>query len=212
MGALHWDHNAYYQRLLMRHLPRPCRRVLDVGCGAGSFAAVLAARAEHVDALDRSPAMIEQARLVAPANVSCHLADVLIEPLPEAHYDAIVSNTALHHMELGQALPRLARALRPGGVLAVVALPRIDLPRELPVEACGAIGERLFGAAFAILRATTGGRWCAIEGSHATMPVVDGTLTTRQVRRQASALLPGAQVRRLVFWRYLLLWHKPADS
>jgi hypothetical protein len=37
-------------------------------------------------------------------------------------------------------------------------------------------------------------------------------LTTHQVRRQASALLPGAQVRRLLFWRYLLLWRKPVDS
>ena len=34
MGALGWDHNAYYEQLLMRQLPRPCRRVLDVGCGA----------------------------------------------------------------------------------------------------------------------------------------------------------------------------------
>jgi hypothetical protein len=102
--------------------------------------------------------------------------------------------------------------LRPGGVLAVVALPRVDLPRELPAEACAAIGERLFGAAFALLRATTSGRWFAIEHSHAIMPMLDGSLTTRQVRRQASALLPGAQVRRLVFWRYSLLWRKPADS
>ena len=156
--------------------------------------------------------MIDQARLVAPPNVTCLLADVLREPLPAAHYDAIVSNTALHHMQLDEALPRLARALRPGGVLAVVALPRIDLPRELPAEVCGAVGERLLGAAFAILRATVGGRWCAIEASHAIMPVLDGTLTTREVRRQASALLPGAKVRRLVFWRYSLLWRKPAES
>jgi len=212
MGALSWDHNAYYERMLMRQLPWRCRRVLDVGCGAGSLAAALASRADHVDALDRSPAMIEQARLVAPANVSCRLADVLLETLPAAHYDAIVSNTALHHMPLDEVLPRLARALRPGGVLAVVALPRTDLPRELPAEACAAIGELLFGTAFAILRATAGGRWCAIEPSHAIMPMLDGSLTTRQVRRQASALLPGAQVRRLVFWRYSLQWRKPADS
>src|ERR1039457_293442 len=48
MNALDWDHNAYYHRLLLRHLPRPCNRVLDVGCGAGAFAVELAKRAEHV--------------------------------------------------------------------------------------------------------------------------------------------------------------------
>ncbi len=77
MNALDWDHNAYYHRLLLRHLPRPCDRVLDVGCGAGAFAVELARRAVHVDALDRSPAMIEEAERVAPPNVTCILADVL---------------------------------------------------------------------------------------------------------------------------------------
>jgi SAM-dependent methyltransferase len=212
MSALDWDHNAYYQRLLLRYLPRPCSQVLDVGCGAGAFAAELATRSEHVDALDRSPAMIDLARLVTPSNVTCLLSDVLLEPLPDAHYDAIVSNTALHHMQLDRVLPRLARALRPGGILAVVALPRTDMPRELPAEVCAAIGQRVLGAGFAVLRASRGGGCYGMEPSHAIMPVVGGSLTTRQVRQEAAALLPGAQVRRLVFWRYLLLWRKPGDG
>ena len=36
MAVLDWDHNAYYHRLLLRQMPQPCRRVLDVGCGAGA--------------------------------------------------------------------------------------------------------------------------------------------------------------------------------
>jgi ubiquinone/menaquinone biosynthesis C-methylase UbiE len=91
-STLDWDHNAYYQRLLLRHLPRPCNRVLDAGCGAGAFAVELAKRARHVDAPDRSPAMIEEARRVAPPNVTCIWADLLQEPLPDAGYDAIVSS------------------------------------------------------------------------------------------------------------------------
>jgi hypothetical protein len=39
--------------------------------------------------------------------------------------------------------------------------------------------------------------------------VLSPALTTRQVRQHATRALPGAQVRRLIFWRYLLLWHKP---
>jgi hypothetical protein len=173
----------------------------------------LAKRAEHVDALDRSPAMIEQAKRVAPPNVTCILADVLHEPLPDARYDAIVSISALHHTPLEEVLPRLAGALRPGGVLAAAALPRGDLPQELPAELTAVIGHRLFGAAFAILRASGHGRWYAKDPHHALMPVVlDPSLTTRQVRQQASALLPGAQVSRLVFWRYFLLWQKPVST
>jgi len=213
VSALDWDHNAYYHRLLLRHLPCPCERVLEVGCGAGAFAVKLAKRAEHVDALDRSPAMIRQASRVAPPNVRCMLADLLQARLPDARYDAIVSISALHHIPLREALLRLAGALRPGGVLAVAALPRSDLLRELPAELTAAIGHRLFGTAFAILRTFGGGHWYALEPNRAVMPVVlDPSLTTRQVRQQASALLPGARVRRLVFWRYFLLWQKPAET
>src|SRR5260370_42492690 len=68
MNALDWDHNAYYHRLLLRHLPRPCNRVLDVGCGAGAFAVELAKRAEHVHAIDRSPALHQVAKTVTPPN------------------------------------------------------------------------------------------------------------------------------------------------
>jgi hypothetical protein len=94
-----------------------------------------------------------------------------------------------------------------------VALPRGDLPQELPTELTAAIGHRLFGAAFAILRACGRRRWYAKELNHIIMPVVlDPLLTTRQVRQQASALLPGAHVRRLVFWRYFVLWQKPIQT
>jgi SAM-dependent methyltransferase len=144
-----------------------------------------------------------------PANVRCILADVLAEPLPDDTYDAIVSVTALHHLPLEKALPRLARALRPGGILAAVALPRTDLPRELPVELAGAVGHRALGATFKGLRAAGGRDWLAIPEGHDLMPVADADLTTRQVRQRAAALLPGAQVRRLVFWRYLLRWRRP---
>src|SRR5258708_30112070 len=132
MRLLDWDHNAYYHRLLIRQLPSPCTRVLDVGCGAGAFAAELARRVEHVDALDRSLAMIEAARQMTPANVTCILSDVMRDPLPAERYDAIVSVTALHHLPIDDALRRLSPALRPGGVLPPVALPRPDLVPELP--------------------------------------------------------------------------------
>jgi 2-polyprenyl-3-methyl-5-hydroxy-6-metoxy-1,4-benzoquinol methylase len=78
-------------------MPQPCRRVLDVGCGAGSFAARLAQRNERVDALDRFAEMIEEARRGTPNNVNCVLADVLADSLPGKDYDAIFSISALHH-------------------------------------------------------------------------------------------------------------------
>jgi SAM-dependent methyltransferase len=210
VSRLEWDHNAYYQRLLLSQLPRRCGRVLDVGCGAGAFAARLADRVEHVDAVDRSATMVEAARRRAPANVTCIHADVLKLSLPAYHYDAIVSITALHHVPLADALRHLAPALRPGGVLAAVVLPRLDLPREVLIETVAAAANRVFGAVFAALRATGRGDWYRLELIHAIMPtVVDPPLTTRRAREVAAATLPSSQVRRLLFWRYLLLWRRP---
>jgi SAM-dependent methyltransferase len=207
---LAWDHNAYYQRILLRQLPPRYGRVLDVGCGAGAFAARLAERAGHVDAVDKSAAMIEAARRRAPANVTCSRADVMELALPAEHYDAIVSITALHHVPLADALRRLAPALRPGGVLAAVVLPRVDLPREAPTEIVAAAANRAFGAAFAALRAARLGGWYGLDPVNEAMPVVlDPALTTRRARDVAAATLPGARVRRLLFWRYLLVWRRP---
>jgi SAM-dependent methyltransferase len=212
MSLLAWNHNSYYHHLLARHLPRSCEHVLDVGCGAGAFAAELAQQVRHVDAIDSSPVMIEVAKQVTPNNVTCILGDVMHETLPAERYDAIVSVTALHHLPLEDALRRLSSALRPGGVIAAVALPRPDLARELPVEVVAAAGHRLLGVAFAALRASGGGSWYRRDSTREEMPkVLDPPLTTREVRQRATATLPGARVRRLVFWRYFLRWQKPAD-
>jgi ubiquinone/menaquinone biosynthesis C-methylase UbiE len=213
VDRLAWDHNAYYQRVPLNQLPRRCERVLDVGCGAGAFAARLAGRAGHVDAVDKSAAMIEAAKRRTPANVTCILADVMELPLPTEHYDAIVSITALHHLPLVDALRHLAPALRPGGVLAAVVLPRSDLPREAPAEIVAAATNRAFGALFAALRTTGCGSWYGLDATHEAMPkVIDPPLTTRQAREVSAATLPCCHVRRLLFWRYLLLWRRPLEA
>lgn len=210
-SVLDWDHNAYYHRVLLGYLPPRRQRVLDVGCGAGGFAVELAQRSDHVDAVDRSAAMVAEARRRTPVNVNCVEGDVLTDALPATDYDAIVSICALHHMPLEAALPRLADALRPGGVLAAIALPRTDLRNEWAHELSAGVGHRALGLRFLAAGFLGTGPGFAKEPDHDAMPMVlDPPLTTREVATQAATLLPGAHVRRLIFWRYLLVWQKPA--
>jgi SAM-dependent methyltransferase len=203
------DHNAWYHRLLLRQVPPGTSRVLDVGCGAGALARELARRVDRVDALDRDPAMVALARRGAPAGLTVIEGDALTVDLPAGGYDAVLSLSSLHHLPLRSALQRMAGWLRPGGVLAAVALPRTDLPAELPVELAAAVGHRALGTAVSAGRALTGRPLLARAPEHAAMPVREPELTTRQVRSAAEQVLPGVRVRRLVFWRYLLTWTSP---
>ena len=207
-----WDHNSWYHRLLLRELPEGAQRVLDVGCGAGALARRLAATVPQVDGVDRSPEMVAAARRLSPPNCSFEVGDALTLDVAPGSYDAVVSSAVLHHLPLAEALPRMAGWLRPGGVLAAVALPRTDLPRDLPVELAAFAGHQALGLAFSAARPLTGAALHRHEATHDAMPVARPELTTRDVRAAAGAVLPGARVRRLLFWRYLLVWEKPAGA
>jgi predicted TPR repeat methyltransferase len=54
-----WNHNNHYHGFLLQHAPSHCAEALGIGCGTGVFARLLAARADHVLALDLSPNMIQ---------------------------------------------------------------------------------------------------------------------------------------------------------
>lgn len=114
-------------------LPRGSR-VLDVGCGIGGSARILA-RAYGFDVLgiSISPGQIERARALTPADLpQCRFAvmDALALDLPESSFDAVWSVEAGPHMPDKQRYAdELLRVLRPGGLLAVA-----DWNRRDPVE------------------------------------------------------------------------------
>lgn len=103
-------------------------RVLDVfaGTGTGTIpAAQLAGPDGHVDALDRSSAMLDLAEGKAEAlglgNVSFHCADPA-RWAPEAPYDAVVSCYGVFLLDdMDADMDRIVRMLRPGGRTALSA-------------------------------------------------------------------------------------------
>lgn len=203
---LWWDHNAHYHRWLLRQLPARCGRVLDVGCGSGRLACRIASSTgAHVDALDRSPVMIEQARARCPgvATVRWLEGDVLDPrtPLATGAYDAVTAVSSLHHLPLAAAVDRLAHLLRPGGVLAVVGHYR---PATLSDHALVLVALQANALAGVGLAA----RGRAGKPDDYGMPVLPPSTTLREVRVVVDDRLPGARLRRGLYWRYLLTWRR----
>ena len=104
--------------------------VLDVGCGIGGSARILA-RDYGLDVLgiSISPAQIARAQALTPADLSCRFAvmDALELEVPDSSFDAVWSVEACPHMPDKQRYAdELLRVLRPGGLLAVADWNRRD--------------------------------------------------------------------------------------
>lgn len=112
--------------ILSRARPTNGERVLDVGAGSGLLALRVAARVEHVTAVDSSPAVCRllaaNARELGIANVDVVHADARKLPLPNSSIDLALSNYCLHHISDADkllALREVSRVLRPGGRLVL---------------------------------------------------------------------------------------------
>ena len=108
----------------------PGSRVLDVGCGIGGSARILA-RDYGLDVLgiSISPGQIRRAQELTPKGLSCRFAvmDALNLQLSEGSFDAVWSVEAGPHMPDKQRYAdELLRVLRPGGLLAVADWNRRD--------------------------------------------------------------------------------------
>jgi biotin biosynthesis protein BioC len=115
--------------LLLSHLPStPFTRVLDAGCGPGSYSRHWREQGSEVTALDLSADMLRQAEFKQSAHHYL-LADIEDIPLPDGGFDLVWSNLAVQWCnDIRLALNELYRQLRPGGVLAFTTLTAGSLP------------------------------------------------------------------------------------
>ncbi|MGW2598815.1 class I SAM-dependent methyltransferase [Streptomyces klenkii] len=198
-----WDHNAHYHRWIMRQLPRRFGSALDVGSGSGDLARLLASRAGRVHGIDADPAIVARARelTVPDAAVSFTAGDALSET-PPGPYDVITCVATVHHLPFSDALTSFRRHLAPGGTLVIVGVTRART-----------LGDHLLGAAAIPLNVAMA--WYKNRGREAprpvsmTAPTRPATMTFQDVVRDTHHALPGARLRRRLFWRYTLVWRQP---
>jgi SAM-dependent methyltransferase len=140
----------------------PGARVLDVGCGAGTNAVVLAELGHEVDALDFSAAALRRCSDLARArNVASRVhtirADMVAHDYPRDHYDLVIAIGSLQNLvttddaePLAGIIERIKAATRAGGHHAflitadvhALALPRSKNANALTEAECRAAWGR----------------------------------------------------------------------
>ena len=182
-----------HEAWLLAQLPRGRGSALEIGCGAGTIAQRLATSFDRVTAIDVSPAMIAEAQRRAPS-IDFVCAD-MFEFLRDraSAYDCIVTISTLHHVDFGDALRAMARALRPGGRLLALDV----MHRRNPLLDAVALALSFRFTSWTLRKAF----WR--HGRNETY------LTIEEARRVAQRELPGADVRAHLMWRYSIVWDKP---
>src|SRR5207302_6698364 len=116
-----------YKQHLIRALDvKPCRRILDVGCGTGDDAremAHLVGSQGRIVGVDNSQAMIGLAQQRAEGTglaVEFQVADALALPFETASFDGACADRSLMHVpDARQVLAEMVRVTRTGGRIAV---------------------------------------------------------------------------------------------
>ena len=205
-----WTSNNHYHSFLLKHVPQNCENALEIGCGTGAFARQLAERCKHVTALDLSREMIRVARSRSTRvdNLEYQLADAMSWSCPGSHFDFVCSIATLHHLDQRELLVKIRHSLKPSGVFVLLDLVQSNSLIELALDVV-ALGVspslRLIHNGRLQPPAEVRKAW-EQHGQH------DHYLTGSQVRALAEDVLPGATVRRHLFWRYSLVYKKPATD
>jgi SAM-dependent methyltransferase len=114
---------ALWHVIARRHMPPvEGRRVLEIGCGPGSFANVLVEMGADLIGADFSPAAVERARQRIGPNSRFEgvVADIQNMPFEDGSFDVTVSLMTLEHIpDPKRGLAELVRVTRPGGRLVV---------------------------------------------------------------------------------------------
>jgi SAM-dependent methyltransferase len=185
-----WNHNIQYHGLVLRSVPSSCSRCLDVGSGQGLLTRKLAGLCEEVIGID----LVSTGNDPAPPKVCFVAGDAMTYPFAAGGFDCIAAVATLHHLPLRNALERFGFLLKPGGVLVVIGLYR-------PVSLLDHAWAFVALPASWVLRLLRG-------NANVGAPLCRPEQTLAEIRDAARDLLPGAEVRRLLFFRYSLIWRK----
>ena len=116
---------------------RKGRRVLEIGCGVGTFTEKLSEKGAQLTALDISFDFVRKAHLKLDPHARCLVANAMQIPFSAETFDSVVGSSILHHLNVEETLKECWRVLRPGGCVALaepnMLNPQIFVMKNVPV-------------------------------------------------------------------------------
>eukprot|EP00397_Hematodinium_sp_SG-2012_P028355 GEMP01029846.1.p1 GENE.GEMP01029846.1~~GEMP01029846.1.p1 ORF type:complete len:313 (+),score=67.06 GEMP01029846.1:80-1018(+) len=116
----------YYGALTMSNTPLNEQKLLDVGCGTGSFLATLQVKLGSVEGIEYNDGMIEQSRGRLGPSVKLVQGSADALPHPDETFDVVTINQVIHHLPpendyafLKRFIVHAYRVLKPGGVFII---------------------------------------------------------------------------------------------
>jgi SAM-dependent methyltransferase len=133
-----WNPYWFVCELLQCRFVSPAQRLLDAGCGAGSYAVLFAHIGYEVFGFDISPNNVRIAGQLAQKHGfgdRIRIQEGVAERLeyPSDFFDAVVGIDILHHVDIERAVGECLRVLKPGGVAIFkepMAVPVFDPLRD----------------------------------------------------------------------------------
>ena len=203
MAGDYWNHNVAFHRRIVRDAALRGGNALDVGCGDGLLLAHLATVCRCVVGLDPDVQVVARARRRLEQNPQAEvlLDDVMDPDLPQriGTFETVSCVATLHHLPLEPAMARLSELVAPGGRLIVVGLAANKSLWDWMLSALAVLPLRVVGT----LRRETPDIGVVTRPPRQTLA---------EIRAAASRMLPGATIRRRFYYRYTLIWDRPAQG
>ena len=191
----YWNHNTAYHPWLIGIAERHNGDVLDVGGGDGLLAQRLSVVSRSVTAIEPDPTAAQRAaeRLAGYTDVAVVNTELGRYASGGQQFDLITFVASLHHMDLRASLAKARDLLTPHGEIAVVGISANKSVRDWVWAVMCVPPARL-------------GSWWNSETRDVGVVVTNPREGLDDVRRVADDVLPGASVRRALYYRYLLRW------
>jgi 2-polyprenyl-3-methyl-5-hydroxy-6-metoxy-1,4-benzoquinol methylase len=186
-------------------------KALDIGCGKGVLASLLSPQSILVDAVDLSPVMIDEAKLLFGNNTKLNFIceDINALSLLDDSYDFIVSTDVVHHLDFVWFCDYVKQLLKPQGKLVILDFYQNDTLSDCISDIFSTCMNVIFNLRYNHKVSEYSKEDRLIWKKHENN---DTFLTLSTIRELASRHLPNASIKRKLFWRYILVWEKAREG